>query len=68
MEYKLEAKLNDKVSSRRLVCYNNEEAVTEAAFLVMDLAQQHPKSAWALGAITLSNAEGMIERMGSKLV
>lgn len=67
MKYKVEARLENQIVSRRIECADDEEATIEAAFLVLDLAQQHPKSAWALGEVVLTNAEGMpVERMEKK--
>lgn len=67
MRYKVEARIENQILSRRFECADDEEATIEAAFMVMDLAQQHPKSAWALGAVTLTNAEGItLERMEAK--
>ena len=68
MSYQVTATLGTKSYSRRIGWLDDDaEAILEASFLVMNLAHQHPKSAWALGEITLTNGSGkVIEKMPAK--
>lgn len=70
MSYTITAKLDNKVLTRRFSYHDSDdEARIEASFLVLDLAHQHPNSAWAKGEITLSDASGkVIEVMSRKEV
>jgi hypothetical protein len=68
MSYQVTATLGTKSYSRRISWLDDDaEAILEASFLVMNLAHQHPRSAWALGEITLTNGLGkVIEKMPAK--
>lgn len=68
MSYTVTATLGEKSYTRRISWLDDDaEAIIEASYLVLDLAHQHPKSAWALGEITLTNGLGkVIEKMPAK--
>ena len=61
MSYTITAKLDNKVLTRRFSYHDSDdEALMEASFLVLDLAHQHPESAWAKGEVTLSDGLGRV--------
>ena len=68
MSYKVTATLGKKSYSRRINWLDeDDEAILEASYIVLNLAHQHPQSAWALGEITLTNGLGkVIEKMPAK--
>lgn len=65
MKYPLTAKLNQKTLVTSVYADNDEQALIEASFRVIDLATNN--QIWAEGEITLSSPEGkVLETMPTK--